>query len=164
MKKLIVFLIFCIFKIFQSNIINKKYYKIVVLFYKEGFILLWYLSLLIIFTEYIRFLNFVVVLIRSANDAVRSNIARSQNAQDTVLVVDIESLPTKVVHKEEKSGSSIHCSICLKSYIEGEDLRVVSCPSQHEFHTNCVDEWLKLHYKCPLCRHDVRVSRRSVGV
>ncbi|CAI2166883.1 9592_t:CDS:2 [Funneliformis geosporum] len=41
------------------------------------------------------------------------------------------------------------CSICLESYEDGEDLRHLWC--SHHFHKNCVDEWLRLNKKCPMC-------------
>lgn len=42
------------------------------------------------------------------------------------------------------------CSICMESYTIGEQLRVLPC--EHRFHCGCVEEWLRHHYKCPLCR------------
>ncbi|RIA91371.1 hypothetical protein C1645_767485 [Glomus cerebriforme] len=45
------------------------------------------------------------------------------------------------------------CSICLESYEDGDELRHLWC--SHHFHKNCVDEWLKLNKKCPMCREDV---------
>jgi len=45
------------------------------------------------------------------------------------------------------------CSICLESYEDGVELRHLWC--SHHFHKECVDEWLKLNKKCPMCREDV---------
>src|SRR5207248_9774127 len=45
------------------------------------------------------------------------------------------------------------CSICLESYEDGDELRNLWC--SHHFHKDCVDEWLKLNKKCPMCREDV---------
>ncbi|KAI8924961.1 hypothetical protein BC831DRAFT_285071 [Entophlyctis helioformis] len=41
------------------------------------------------------------------------------------------------------------CCICLGEYDEGESLRQLAC--NHHFHVDCIDEWLKLNAKCPLC-------------
>ncbi|CAG8552888.1 12376_t:CDS:2 [Funneliformis caledonium] len=41
------------------------------------------------------------------------------------------------------------CSICLESYEDGEELRHLWC--SHHFHKDCVDEWLRLNKKCPMC-------------
>ncbi|CAB4399373.1 hypothetical protein RhiirA1_406311 [Rhizophagus irregularis] len=45
------------------------------------------------------------------------------------------------------------CSICLEPYEDGVELRRLWC--SHHFHKECVDEWLKLNKKCPMCREDV---------
>jgi hypothetical protein len=45
------------------------------------------------------------------------------------------------------------CSICLEPYEDGVELRHLWC--SHHFHKECVDEWLKLNKKCPMCREDV---------
>jgi len=46
------------------------------------------------------------------------------------------------------------CSICLGSYVDGEEVRQLSC--QHLFHRCCVDAWLLRHQnRCPLCLHIV---------
>ncbi|CAG8623976.1 30501_t:CDS:2 [Racocetra persica] len=45
------------------------------------------------------------------------------------------------------------CSICLSSYEDGDELRNLWC--SHHFHKDCVDEWLSLNRRCPMCRMDV---------
>ncbi|KAG0237322.1 cytochrome c oxidase subunit 1 [Actinomortierella wolfii] len=45
------------------------------------------------------------------------------------------------------------CSICLCEYEDDEELRKMPC--LHYFHKSCVDEWLKLHKSCPLCKRDI---------
>jgi len=43
------------------------------------------------------------------------------------------------------------CSICLSDYKESEVVRVMP-DCTHMFHRNCIDEWLRLHATCPICR------------
>jgi hypothetical protein len=43
------------------------------------------------------------------------------------------------------------CSICLSDYEEGELLRQLPC--QHHFHQICIDHWIHLHPRCPLCKY-----------
>ncbi|XP_057216928.1 E3 ubiquitin-protein ligase RNF43 isoform X2 [Triplophysa rosa] len=64
------------------------------------------------------------------------------------------------------SGSSPVCAICLEEFMDGQDLRIISCA--HEFHRECVDPWLLQHRTCPLCMHNItgpeltsRQSQRS---
>ncbi|CAG8585613.1 39010_t:CDS:2 [Gigaspora margarita] len=42
------------------------------------------------------------------------------------------------------------CSICLSAYEDGDELRNLWC--SHHFHKDCVDEWLSLNRRCPMCR------------
>ncbi|KAF9973227.1 hypothetical protein BGZ73_003565 [Actinomortierella ambigua] len=48
------------------------------------------------------------------------------------------------------------CSICLCEYEDEEELRKMPC--LHYFHKACVDEWLKLHKSCPLCKREIDES------
>lgn len=44
------------------------------------------------------------------------------------------------------------CSICQEGLDRGTRLR--SC--RHCFHDQCIDQWLQMNPRCPVCRHDVR--------
>nr|XP_028953813.1 uncharacterized protein LOC103426785 [Malus domestica] len=47
------------------------------------------------------------------------------------------------------------CAICLENYKDSEILKVLPC--QHEFHSSCVDSWLKKWGRnCPVCKNDIR--------
>ncbi|XP_043910790.1 E3 ubiquitin-protein ligase RNF43 [Protopterus annectens] len=60
-------------------------------------------------------------------------------------------------HGGPDSGSSCSsaptCAVCLEEFVEGQDLRIISC--LHEFHKQCVDPWLILHRTCPLCMYNI---------
>lgn len=46
------------------------------------------------------------------------------------------------------------CSICLSSYIKGDEVAWstnLSCP--HEYHRECIQNWLMSHEDCPMCRN-----------
>ncbi|KAJ3321240.1 hypothetical protein HDV06_004465 [Boothiomyces sp. JEL0866] len=46
------------------------------------------------------------------------------------------------------------CSICLCDYQHNEFLRQLNCA--HHFHKKCLDEWLRLNAKCPLCVQELQ--------
>ena len=50
------------------------------------------------------------------------------------------------------------CSICRDPMITATRLR--SCG--HCFHSDCIDQWLGMNTRCPVCRHDVR-DRAAYG-
>jgi len=69
---------------------------------------------------------------------------------------DIRNLPVKRYNSHEMQdaeGDRTTCVVCMADFEEGEELRVLPC--SHEFHTQCVDRWLKVKRDCPLCRRDI---------
>lgn len=54
------------------------------------------------------------------------------------------------------------CSICLEEFVENQVLlQLPVC--RHNFHENCVQEWLNLNSVCPYCRSDIRQNLREVS-
>ncbi|CAG8660848.1 4360_t:CDS:2 [Dentiscutata erythropus] len=53
------------------------------------------------------------------------------------------------------------CSICLSAYEDGDELRNLWC--SHHFHKDCVDEWLSLNRRCPMCRSSSTSGRVDVS-
>ncbi|XP_057442976.1 E3 ubiquitin-protein ligase SIS3-like [Lotus japonicus] len=45
------------------------------------------------------------------------------------------------------------CLVCLEEFHEGNEVRGLPCA--HNFHVECIDEWLRLNVKCPRCRCSV---------
>ncbi|CAK9138625.1 unnamed protein product [Ilex paraguariensis] len=45
------------------------------------------------------------------------------------------------------------CPICLEEFHVGNEVRGLPCA--HNFHVECIDEWLGLNVKCPRCRCSV---------
>eukprot|EP01018_Ginkgo_biloba_P024104 Gb_01263 [translate_table: standard] len=45
------------------------------------------------------------------------------------------------------------CPICLEEFHVGNEVRGLPCA--HNFHVECIDEWLRLNIKCPRCRCSV---------
>lgn len=49
-----------------------------------------------------------------------------------------------------KRNYNKECIICAVEYKDGDVLRILPC--RHEFHSKCVDKWLRRKAFCPLCR------------
>ncbi|XP_073273113.1 E3 ubiquitin ligase BIG BROTHER-related-like isoform X5 [Primulina huaijiensis] len=72
----------------------------------------------------------------------------------------IASLPS-VNYKSQgdEAGISDSCVICRLDYEDGETLTVLSC--KHSYHTECINNWLKINKVCPVCSTEVSTSGRS---
>ncbi|KAG0497626.1 hypothetical protein HPP92_002317 [Vanilla planifolia] len=46
------------------------------------------------------------------------------------------------------------CSVCLSEFRDGELVRLLPVCG-HAFHVPCIDEWLREHVNCPLCRSHI---------
>jgi hypothetical protein len=49
------------------------------------------------------------------------------------------------------TGPATLCAICLEDYIADEQLRTLPCI--HNYHTHCIDRWLRQERKCPVCNY-----------
>uniref|UniRef100_A0A1A7YTK5 RING-type domain-containing protein n=2 Tax=Iconisemion striatum TaxID=60296 RepID=A0A1A7YTK5_9TELE len=62
---------------------------------------------------------------------------------------DIQRFPTKTFGSANSSGNT-QCQICFCDYADGEKLRMLPC--FHDYHVQCIDQWLKDNTTCPICR------------
>ncbi|KAK9020508.1 hypothetical protein V6N11_010531 [Hibiscus sabdariffa] len=61
----------------------------------------------------------------------------------------------KLMKQQKHSSSSTEsdlepCSICREEYADGDDTGILDCG--HDFHTNCIKQWLMLKNLCPICK------------
>ena len=67
-----------------------------------------------------------------------------------------EGLQEENINKLQKvvAGENLTCGICLENVVEG--MIVKELPGcQHQFHEDCIDEWLRRRALCPYCRREV---------
>ncbi|KAK9669003.1 hypothetical protein RND81_13G102300 [Saponaria officinalis] len=67
------------------------------------------------------------------------------------------NLKTKTHHVNKGEDSDV-CSICLDEFEEGSCVGVLDC--RHQFHSNCLKNWLVINNVCPLCK-STGVRQRS---
>ncbi|EOA20799.1 hypothetical protein CARUB_v10001135mg [Capsella rubella] len=51
------------------------------------------------------------------------------------------------------SPEDTECCICLCEYEDGAELRELPC--NHHFHCACIDKWLRINSRCPLCKFNI---------
>ncbi|KAG0213361.1 hypothetical protein BGX33_002946 [Mortierella sp. NVP41] len=79
--------------------------------------------------------------------------AAGQEAQDVAMSPEGSSSSPAVEYLTLADAQDAVCAICLSEYEDEEELRKMRC--SHYFHKDCVDEWLRLHRNCPLCKRDI---------
>jgi hypothetical protein len=103
-------------------------------------------------------------------DAVQGGASSTRGAAPQVGVViemdeaALDSCCPRIIYSEKscqslKSGDSDQgaedmkscCSICLSDYKESEVVRLIP-DCDHMFHAVCIDQWLRSHATCPICR------------
>jgi len=65
---------------------------------------------------------------------------------------DIEQLPSYRYASEGSDTDQTVCVVCMSDFETRQVVRVLPCA--HEFHSKCVDKWLKTNRTCPICRGD----------
>jgi E3 ubiquitin-protein ligase RNF38/44 len=65
---------------------------------------------------------------------------------------DIEQLPSYRYPGDGSENDQTTCVVCMCDFEIRQTLRVLPC--SHEFHSKCVDKWLKTNRTCPICRGD----------
>ncbi|WCJ40063.1 RING/U-box superfamily protein [Euphorbia peplus] len=72
----------------------------------------------------------------------------------------IASLPSAIYKTgSSQNGSNDSCVICRLDYEDGETLTVLSC--KHSYHSDCINNWLKINKVCPVCSTEVSTSGHS---
>ncbi|XP_028391353.1 uncharacterized protein LOC114516153 [Dendronephthya gigantea] len=66
----------------------------------------------------------------------------------------LDSLPTYRVASKVKNVCESHCVICLMEFEQKQQIRILPC--LHEYHSKCIDKWLKGSRSCPICRKEVK--------
>jgi hypothetical protein len=58
--------------------------------------------------------------------------------------------------KFEDKGTDANCAICMDKLKGGQMVKGLQC--MHKFHSKCINDWLKIKLKCPLCKHSVALQ------
>ncbi|XP_078597200.1 uncharacterized protein LOC144873577 [Branchiostoma floridae x Branchiostoma japonicum] len=63
---------------------------------------------------------------------------------------------------EDSEGTCVICQINMNT---GERVIKFPCPARHQYHEDCLLQWLKHGRTCPMCRHDLQsTSHRAARV
>lgn len=62
---------------------------------------------------------------------------------------EINKLPFRSYRKKPGSKETESCSICISDYKTAENVQILPC--KHEFHKDCLFEWLKVSIYLFLC-------------
>jgi len=87
-------------------------------------------------------------LTKSQIDKLESYYYSSDTEEEKMNIESQEKLNEK---KEDESKKM--CVICISEWKNNQHIRKLPC--KHEFHSKCIDKWLKQKRSCPICRGEV---------
>ena len=61
----------------------------------------------------------------------------------------------RTIIRHEEGNNVDECSICLQNNNKNESITTYEC--NHNFHLNCLNEWVKNNPNCPNCRKQLNV-------
>lgn len=70
----------------------------------------------------------------------------------------LQALPTFKVTLAQIAANA-PCAICFAEYEQEEDL--IKLPCNHDYHKDCIQNWLKIKSTCPTCRLDIVKSHNE---
>ncbi len=88
------------------------------------------------------------IIITTLINQLRNTNRGAAPASDT----DIQSLP-KVDIDQELVEQISQCAICMEVFTLNDSAKKLPC--NHLYHLPCIDQWLKLHATCPICRKNI---------
>jgi len=89
----------------------------------------------------------------SAVGATSAAVASAAVPQTATEAVSSSTDEHKVSAVPSSDADAPTCAICCQPYEQDEELRILPC--DHDFHTNCIDHWLRIRPTCPICRGSI---------
>ena len=62
-------------------------------------------------------------------------------------------LKIKTLHSNDEENLLNECTICIEKYKKNDKIITLDC--DHNFHENCIKEWLNNKNSCPNCRENI---------
>jgi len=82
------------------------------------------------------------------------SLLRASSAQQRSLVAPLETLLLYCPEATCDKDCDVSCSICQENCTENQTMRtIVVCG--HQYHSECLETWLRLRPVCPNCQQDV---------
>nr|KYP71250.1 RING-H2 finger protein ATL3B [Cajanus cajan] len=86
--------------------------------------------------------------------AAAARARRAARGLDPELIETFPILEYSEVKIHKIGKEALECAVCLCEFEDTETLRLIP-KCDHVFHPECIDEWLKSHTTCPVCRADL---------
>ncbi|KAL3122020.1 hypothetical protein niasHT_006274 [Heterodera trifolii] len=90
----------------------------------------------------------VMMLISMSGEAM---VLTGRNLKANLEQQKITKALSRLSEYEMLKANGDECAICLDAYKEGQMICQIP-PCQHNFHSECIDFWVKQHNNCPICR------------
>jgi hypothetical protein len=93
------------------------------------------------------------------DNSISASLTETPAAKRPTQAAFLRSLPALGLLESEVEARKLldprdpkcHCAICREAFCAG--YAVTSLPCRHEFHHQCIVQWLQSNCSCPICRH-----------
>ncbi|XP_004146803.1 putative RING-H2 finger protein ATL69 [Cucumis sativus] len=116
---------------------------------------------ILVFISTVMLISYACIRVKSATTRPSASLPSPPTPVDNVVVLMvglhgsiIESYPKLVLGESRRlpPPNNGPCSICLSDYKPHDSVRCIP-DCRHCFHSDCVDQWLRMSATCPLCRN-----------
>lgn len=86
--------------------------------------------------------------------AMRHGLLTSNSGASPKVIESLKVVDLKDINLQENPS----CSICLEDYSEAKTIITTGAGCGHNFHQECLKNWLQVDHTCPLCRTDLEAA------
>ncbi len=97
----------------------------------------------------------VLSILQSLLGGGNTNVNLNRNIFENVVVRPSRRQIDAATTVFQNNNLSENCAICLDTIQENTNVRKIN-HCGHTFHKRCIDTWLSVNVRCPVCRHDIR--------
>jgi hypothetical protein len=94
--------------------------------------------------------NNTIALRNAATTLITLSMANNNFMEPVIVSASAQQIQGSL---ESEANATGQCSICQENN-NANSVRIRQCGHVH--HRNCIEDWLAMSVRCPVCRHDIR--------
>ncbi|KAM3138115.1 hypothetical protein pb186bvf_009788 [Paramecium bursaria] len=138
---------------FQNIDVNFQYYVVLDSFVTFVFVILLLISVCLRLC--IGHITYWPIFIQQDERYLREYMQKMEEYEQIKREQEIENQIQKN-QKRNEIQEQLSCCICLQQIEESQPKKQLKCDYRHQFHVQCINQWLSYNSVCPLCQQGVQ--------